>query len=117
MNEEIDYKKLYDDEKRKTEVLLKKLERYEQNGTAKLYYALNRKSNEMADILNANSLDDISIGDKDNKSFDRIFKILEKSETVATSVKTLGEAAGVTGDEDKDVKKKPFIERLADKRD
>lgn len=114
---ENDYKKLYEQEKNKTEVLLKKLQRFEENGTAKLFYALNRKSNEMADILNANSLDDLSIGDKDNKSFDRIFKILEKSETVANSVKTLGEAAGVTGDEEKDVKKKPFIERLAEKRD
>jgi hypothetical protein len=29
---------------------------YEQNGAAKLYYSLNRKMNEMADILNNNSL-------------------------------------------------------------
>lgn len=93
-----------------------KLLAYEQNGAAKLYYSLNRKMNEMADILNKNSLDSINLDDPKDKSFDRIFKLLEKSETVANSAKTLGAVAGVTNDEEKDINKKPFVDRLAEDR-
>jgi hypothetical protein len=101
----------------KVKVLEQRLAIYEQNGLAKLYYALNRKMNEMADMLNSNSLSGINIDDPKDKSFDRIFKLLEKSETVASSAKVLGGIAGVTGDEDKDVAKKPFIETVATRRD
>lgn len=89
---------------------------YEQNGAAKLYYSLNRKMNEMADMLNSNSLNNINIDDPKDKSFDRIFKLLEKSETVANSAKTLGSVAGITNDEEADVKRKPFVDTIAEKR-
>lgn len=102
---------------RKAKALEARLAVYEQNGSAKLYYALNRKMNEMADMLNKNSLGDINLDDAKDKSFDRIFKLLEKSETVASSAKVLGGIAGITGDEDKDVLKKPFIETVATRRD
>jgi len=105
------------DLEKKIKVLESRLNIYEQNGLAKLYYALNRKMNEMADMLNDNSLNGINIDDPKDKSFDRIFKLLEKSETVATSAKVLGGIAGVTGDEEKDVAKKPFIESIAIRRD
>jgi len=39
--------------------LEEKLAKYEDNGTAKLYYSLNRKANEMADLMNAISLKDL----------------------------------------------------------
>ena len=89
---------------------------YEQNGSAKLYYSLNRKANEMADLLNKNSLGSINLDDPKDKSFDRIFKLLEKSETVANSAKTLGTVAGVTNDEEKDINRKPFVDTIAEKR-
>ncbi|HRP30460.1 MAG TPA: hypothetical protein PKV73_01145 [Agriterribacter sp.] len=93
-----------------------RLKLYEQNGSAKLYYALQRKMNEMADMLNSVSLKNLDIVAKADASFERVFKLLEKSETVSTSAKALGEIAGVTGDENKDVVKKPFIDRIADTR-
>lgn len=102
---------------KKIKVLEERLSVYEQNGSAKLYYALNRKMNEMGDMLNDNSLKSINLDDPKDKSFDRIFKLLEKSETVASSAKVLGTIAGITGDEDKDVARKPFIETVATKRD
>jgi hypothetical protein len=102
---------------KKIKVLEDRLSVYEQNGSAKLYYALNRKMNEMGDMLNDNSLKSINLDDPKDKSFDRIFKLLEKSETVASSAKVLGTIAGITGDEDKDVARKPFIETVATKRD
>ena len=93
-----------------------KLSVYEQNGAAKLYYSLNRKMNEMADMLNTNSLNNMIIDDPKDKSFDRIFKLLEKSETVANSAKTLGSVAGITNDEEADIKRKPFVDTIAEKR-
>lgn len=102
---------------KKIKVLEDKVKVYEENGAAKLYYALNRKMNEMGDMLNDNSLKSINLDDPKDKSFDRIFKLLEKSETVATSAKVLGTIAGITGDEDKDIARKPFIETVATRRD
>ncbi len=93
-----------------------KLKTYEDNGLAKMYYALNKKLNEMADLLNANSLKSIDIEDAKSKTFERVFKLLEKSEIISNAAKSLGELAGVTGDEGKDIAKKPFIERIADSR-
>jgi len=99
------------------EELEAKVKMYEQNGAAKLYYALNRKMNEMADMLNANSLTGINIDDPKDKSFDRVFKILEKSETVSNSATSLKVFAGISGNEELDINKKPFIDTIADKRE
>jgi len=98
------------------EELQAKIKMYEQNGAAKLYYALNRKMNEMADMLNANSLTGINIDDPKDKSFDRVFKILEKSESVSNSATSLKAFAGISGDEEIDINKKPFVESIADSR-
>ena len=50
------------------EELKKRLELYEQNGTAKLYYALNRKANEMADLLNKTNLSNLNLDDAKDKT-------------------------------------------------
>ena len=93
-----------------------KVKLYEQNGAAKLYYALNRKMNEMADMLNKNSLTGINLDDAKDKSFDRVFKILEKSETVSNSATSLKQFAGISGDEEADINKKPFVDTIAESR-
>jgi hypothetical protein len=95
------------------EELQAKLKLFEQNGAAKMYYALNRKLNEIADMLNANSLKNVSIDDTKDKTFDRIFKLLEKSEVISNAAKSLGEIAGVTNNEEKDINKKPFVDTIA----
>lgn len=78
---------------------------YEQDGVAKLFYGLNRKAGEMADILNKTALKDLDLSDAKDKTFDRIKVIWNDAASIATAVKALGEAAGVTGDEEKDVQK------------
>ncbi len=98
------------------EQLKAKVKMYEQNGAAKLYYALNRKMNEMADMLNANSLTGINLDDPKDKSFDRVFKILGKSETVRHSATSLKIFAGISGNEEVDINKKPFVETIASDR-
>jgi len=79
---------------------------YECDGVAKLYYSLNRKAAEMADMLNNQNLVNLDLTDAKDKSFERIKAIWESAEKVATAVKILGDSCGVTGDEDKDTKPK-----------
>lgn len=98
------------------EDLKSKIALYEQNGVAKLYYALNRKANEMADLLNKVNLADINLGDKDNKTFERMKVVWNDSASISTAIKDLGSTAGITGDEKKDVEKKPFVDTIAEPR-
>ena len=93
-----------------------RLKLYEEDGPAKLYYSLNRKSWEMADLMNSTSLKSLDIDDPKSKTFDRLKVVWQDSASIASAVKTLGEVAGITGNEDKDVAKKPFIDTIADKR-
>ena len=80
--------------------------KYEENGPAKLYYALNRKAWEMADMLNSINMKNIALDDPKDKTFERMRFIINDSSGIANAVKALGEAAGVTGDEDKDIQNK-----------
>lgn len=101
------------------EELEKIINLYEQNGAAKLFYALNRKMNEMADRLNNTDLKTISLDDPKDKTFDRIKVIWNDAASIATAVKALGETAGITNDEQKDTvnpvyKKITTAESIAD---
>ena len=87
-----------------------------ENGGAKLYYAQQRKMSEMANVLNKYSLESIDIVSKSDATFERVFKLLEKSESISTAAAGLGAAAGVTGDEKKDTERKPFNDRIAESR-
>lgn len=104
MGEEIDYKKLYEQEQKKVSVLERRLAAYEENGPAKLYYSLNRKSWEMADMLNAKNIKDIPLEDPKDKTFERFRFIINDSTGIATAVEALGKTAGITNDEEKDIK-------------
>jgi hypothetical protein len=95
------------------EVLKKKVasleldkQKYEQNGAAKLYYALNRKMNEMADLLNSTNLKNIALDDPKDKTFDRLKIVWNDAASIAGAVQVLGNSIGITGDEDKDVKRR-----------
>lgn len=92
------------------------IRKYEENGAAKLYYSLNRKMNEMADMLNKHTLSNIDVDDAKSKTFDRLKVIWNDAASIAQGVKSLGELAGVTGDEKKDVSRRPFNDLIAEKR-
>lgn len=89
---------------------------YEQNGAAKMYYALNRKMNEIGDLFNSTTLTGVNIDDGKDKSFDRIFKLIEKAETIANAAKALKDFGGITGNEKEDIDRRPFNDRLAEDR-
>lgn len=86
----------------KIKELQDKINLYERPGAAALFYALNRKMNEIAAMLNGVTLKNIDIASKSDASFERVFKLLEKSEGISTAAKALGEFAGITQDELKD---------------
>ena len=98
------------------EELKAKLRVYEENGAAKLFYALNRKANEMADLLNKTNLSNLNLDDPKDKTFERLKVIWNDSASISVAIKELGISAGVTGDEPKDISKKPFVETIADSR-
>lgn len=98
------------------EELKSRLKKYEENGAAKMYYALNRKMNEIGDLFNGTSLNGINLDDPKDKSFDRIFKLIEKSEVVANAAKSLKDFGGITGNEDADTSRKPFTDTIASTR-
>lgn len=79
------------------------LRKYEEDGVAKLYYSLNRKAWEMADLMNATNLKNLDIADPKDKTFDRLKVVWQDAASIATAVKTLADIAGITGDEDKDI--------------
>ena len=98
------------------EELKHKLSLYEQKGAAKLFYALNRKANEMADLLNKTNISNLLLDDPKDKTFERLKVIWNDSASISAAIKELGISAGVTGDEQKDVVKKPFVETIAESR-
>lgn len=85
-----------------------KISQYEKPGAAALFYALNRKMNEIAALLNKVTLKDVDMASKSDATFERVFKLLEKSEGISTAAKALGEFAGVTHDEEKDLDNPKF---------
>jgi hypothetical protein len=93
-----------------------RLLQYEQNGAAKLYYSLLRKMNEMADLMNNVKLSNVSLDDKNDKTFERLKTLWTDSKTVSEAAKIIGDSAGITGDEAKDTIKKPFVETIAQDR-
>lgn len=86
----------------KIKELQDRIKLYEQNGAAKLFYSLNRKMNELADLLNKQSLSTLDIADPKDKSFERLKIAWNEAAGIATAVDTLGRVAGITNDEERD---------------
>lgn len=95
------------------EELQAELARYEENGPAKLCYALNRKANEMADLLNKHTLTTLDVADGKDKTWERLKSVWADAKEIAEAIKSLGDLAGITGDEAKDVARKPWGEKIA----
>ena len=103
--------------KSKIQKLEDKLSKYEENGIAKLYYSLNRKANEMADLMNGVALKDLDIDDPKSKSFDRLRTIWGNAAEIAISLTQLGQMSGVLKAEvKKPEESKPFVDLIAQER-
>lgn len=102
--------------KSKITKLEEKLAKYEDNGVAKLYYSLNRKANEMAELMNAINLKDLDIDDPKSKSFDRLKVVWTGASEIAISLTQLGQMAGVLKADKKPEDSKPFVDLIAQER-
>lgn len=81
---------------------------YEQDGPANLFYALNRKANEMAKLLNKINLANLDVSNKDDKSFDRLKILWNEAAGIGASIESLGRVSGITGDEASDTTKPTY---------
>lgn len=86
-----------------------KLNYYEQDGVGKLYHAMNRKANEMAELLNKTKLTDLDIDDPKNKAFERLQKIWSDAETISTAIKSLAIIAGIVEENNEKTPKKEVV--------
>lgn len=86
--------------KKKIASLEKRLDLYEKPYGPRLYYALVRKQNEMADLLNGHFLSN-AINESD-KSFERMRYLWNDAKDLVLNTKVLGDAVGISGDEIKD---------------
>ena len=75
--------------KEQNTILSNKLDSYEKDGIEKLFNALQRKANEMADLLNKYKLQDIDIDDKNSKAFERIKAVWTDAKTISESIQIL----------------------------
>lgn len=90
-----------------------KIRLYEQDGIVGAYYALNRKLNEITELLNNSSLSSLDLADKDDGTMERVMKFFNSVGDINDVMKKLKLDNSLTGDEEKDKsRKKPLIEEL-----
>jgi hypothetical protein len=76
-------------------------------------YALNRKLNEITNLLNNNDLSRLDLSDKDDGSWERVMKLFNSVGDINDVMKKLKMDNQLSGDEDKDKsRRKPLIEEL-----
>lgn len=92
--------------------LEERVAKYEENGPAKLYYALSRKAWEIGNLLNNIVPKESDLEDPKDKKFERLLKLCESATKISESVKTLEGIAGITGNQEKDIKPKPVNPQL-----
>lgn len=117
----IDYKKKCElqDEQIKVlnnEISLLKQEndKYKFSGRVKLFYAINKQQNDLADMLNSIELKNVDLSKPTDKTVERLKIIWASIGILSPIVNELRLSAGVTGDEDKDINfRKPFVDTIA----
>lgn len=90
------------DDKERIKELETKVALYERSGGANLFYALNRKMNEISIMLNKHNLNNLDLTDAKDKTFERLKIAWNEGAGIANAMKALGEIAGITNDESKD---------------
>ena len=112
-----DLEKENKDLKQQVSVLEQKLAKYENHGGVRLYYSLNRKLNEISEVLNSNTIKDILTDDGKDKTFERMRALWTDAEKIVTATQSIATMLKMTNNEDEDAKKKiPFIETVAETR-
>ena len=87
-----------------------------QSGAEKLYYSLEKKMIEMAELMDKHNLSNLLIDDPKDKTFERLRIIWNDASEIAIAVKSLGEVSGVLVSNKEDQVRKPFVETIAEAR-
>ncbi len=103
---ELNYKDLYDKEKKRADALQAKLDSLDLQGKAKLYYSLNRNMSDLSDLLDNIELKNVNMDDPKDKTMERLKLIWASVSPLVSTISLLGESSGITGDEKKDTSKK-----------
>src|ERR1017187_10839635 len=74
---------------KKIAVLEQRLSKYENHGGVRLYYSLNRKLNEIADVLNSVNIKDELNADGKDKTFERLRALWTDAEKIVTATQTI----------------------------
>ena len=92
---------------------------YKLNGAIGLYYQLNKFVNDTVEYMRLTGLKTLLSGGKDDdpKRFERVMALIKNAKEHIVDMEDIKIKLGLTGDEEKDKLRKPFIDRIADKRD
>lgn len=103
--------------KRELEAALKTIDLYRNDATVRGYYVQNKIANQQIDILEDFKLsEEIKKTTKDDKYYDRAKALWEGMPDTISGLNKLKAELKITGNEDKDKKNVPLIERLAQTR-
>lgn len=103
--------------KEKVNVLEEKLRFYERPGAVGLYYELNRFINNTVSYMRSKSIETIIAGDKDDpKKFERTMALIKGAKEHVLDMEEIKTKLRLTGDENKDKERLPFIETIAKER-
>ena len=103
---DINYRELYEEEKKKTAALLEKWDSLELQGKAKLYYSLNRNMSDLSDMLDGIDLKNVNMEDPKDKTMERLKMIWASVKPLVETLSLIGSSSGITGDEAKDTARK-----------
>ncbi len=118
---DVDYKKLMETHEETIKKLQSKIssleaenDSYKLSGRVKLFYAINKQQNDLADMLNSIELKNVDLAKPTDKTVERLKIIWSSIGILSPIVNELRLSAGVTGDEDKDISaRKPFVDTIA----
>jgi len=103
---EINYRQLYEEEKKRADALKKKWDALELQGKAKLYYSLNRNMSDLSDMLDGIDLIKVNMDDPKDKTMERLKIIWASVKPLVETLSLIGTSSGITGDEEKDTARK-----------
>lgn len=113
---ELNYRELYELEKKKSEALQKKWDSLELQGKAKLYYSLNRNMSDLSDMLDGIDLTKVNMDDPKDKTMERLKMIWASVKPLVETLSLIGLSSGITGNENEDTARKPFVDTIAEHR-
>lgn len=91
---------------------------YKLNGAIGLYYELNRFVNDTVSLMREMGVKTLFAKDEgDPKKFERMMLLIKNAKEHIVDMEEIKTKLGLTGDAEKDRIRKPFIDRIADKRE